>query len=450
MIGDNEKHRKSSKYNLEILLGFLVSLFLIGSCLQSDSKSDNSKQASESTTEVEPPKIYKYGFDVSANHFEKVPIKKNQFIANILSDHGIGFDLIHTLEQKARDVFSVTKLRAGKDLVLVKSDECENAHCVIYEPNKFSYVKYDLTDSVNVEIIEKEVVTKIKTTSGIVESSLWNALENDIFRDLLVDKMEDALSWSVNFYAVQAGDQFKLIYEEKYIDDEPAGIGRVFGAYYENEKPHYAVYYENEGYKGFYDLEGRPTKKGFLKTPVKASRISSRFNKNRFHPILKRRKAHLGTDYAAAYGTPIRAVGNGVIEIASYTRGNGKYVKMRHDNIYQTQYLHMSRFAKGIKRGVKVSQGQTIGYVGSTGLATGPHVCFRFWKNGRQIDHLRENFPPPDPMKEEELPKFNIVKEEIQFELDRIKIDGGDALTSINADAGKENQNAALLVQNLK
>ncbi len=445
MRGENDKKKKASKFNLEIILGFLVSLFLIGSCLQSDTKSIAShKQIAEKIVEL--PKEYLYGFDKSTHVFEKVPIKKNQFIANILSNHGIGFSLINTLEQKAKDVFSVTKLRAGKDLVLVKSDECSEAYCVIYEPDRFSYVKYDLRDSVNVEIIEKEVETKIKSTSGIVSSSLWNALAQDTFRDLLVDKMEDALSWSVNFYSVQAGDKFKLIYEEKWIDDEPAGIGRVFGAYYENEKPHYAIYYENEGYKGFYDLEGRPTKKGFLKTPVKASRISSRYNMNRYHPILKRRRPHYGTDYAAAYGTPIRAVGNGVIEIASYTRGNGKYVKMRHDKVYQTQYLHMTRFAKGIKRGVKVSQGQTIGYVGSTGLATGPHVCFRFWKNGKQVDHLRENFPPPDPMKAEELPKFMLVKDEIQFELDRIKIVEDPALTYNE----EEDQNSALLAENLK
>ena len=445
MIGDNAKHKKVSRYNLEIILGFLVSLFLIGSCLQSDSKSDEPEKIIAEHN-VELPKELLYGFDKSSNYFEKVPIKKNQFIANILSNHGVGFSLINELERKAKDVFSVTKLRAGKDLVLVKSDECSGAYCVIYEPDKFSYVKYDLRDSVNVEIVEKDVVTKIKTTSGIVTSSLWNALENDIFRDLLVDKMEDALSWSVNFYAVQKGDQFKLIYEEKYIDDKPAGIGRVFGAYYENEKPHYAIYYENEGYKGFYDLEGRPTKKGFLKTPVKASRISSRYNRNRFHPILKRRRPHLGTDYAAAYGTPIRSVGNGTVELVSYTKSNGKYVKIRHDKTYQTQYLHMSKFARGMKRGVKVSQGQTIGYVGSTGLATGPHVCFRFWKNGKQIDHLRENFPPPDPMKKEEIPKFNIVKEEIRSELDRITIDNEASLTY----TPEEDTSSELLVENIK
>lgn len=162
--------------------------------------------------------------------------------------------------------------------------------------------------------------------------------------------------------------------------------------------------------------------KGFLKAPVKASRISSYYNLNRFHPILKRRRPHLGTDYAAPHGTPIQAVGDGVVSIASYTNGNGNYVKIKHDDTYQTQYLHMSGFADGIRAGSHVKQGQTIGYVGSTGLATGPHVCFRFWKNGRQVNHLRLNFPPPEPLPESELAKFNEQRDVYLKQLDEIVI----------------------------
>jgi murein DD-endopeptidase MepM/ murein hydrolase activator NlpD len=164
---------------------------------------------------------------------------------------------------------------------------------------------------------------------------------------------------------------------------------------------------------GYFDPEGRPMKKAFLKSPVAYSRISSRYNPRRFHPIQKRVKPHLGTDYAAPRGTPIRAVADGTVTKASYTRGNGVYVKIRHDRTYETQYLHMTRYAKGIAPGVRVSQGQTIGYVGSTGLATGPHVCFRFWKNGRQVNHLRENLPPPEPMAKEELPDYFAARDRI-------------------------------------
>lgn len=225
------------------------------------------------------------------------------------------------------------------------------------------------------------------------------------------------------FITRKKNDKYKLVYEREYIDGSPVGIGRLVGAYYKNaDHDYYAVFYENEKYAGFYDLEGRPTKSGFLRAPVKFSRISSSFNLNRYHPILKRRRPHFGTDYAAAYGTPIMAVANGVITKASFTRGNGNYVKIKHDKTYQSQYLHMSRFAKNIKPGTNVIQGQTIGYVGSTGLATGPHVCYRFWKNGKQINHLKENFPPAEPMPQAELDMFFEARNSIVKLLDGIPL----------------------------
>lgn len=164
-------------------------------------------------------------------------------------------------------------------------------------------------------------------------------------------------------------------------------------------------------------------KKVFLKSPVKYSRISSRFNPRRFHPVLKRVKAHLGTDYAAPYGTPIYAVANGVVTKASRTKGNGNYVKIRHDKVYETQYLHMRRFAKGVTPGIQVKQGQVIGYVGSTGLATGPHVCFRFWKHGRQVNHLGLNLPEPEPMESSELPQFYVIRDSLKSILEKIELE---------------------------
>lgn len=368
-------------------------------------------------------KNQKFGFDLDVFSMEPLRIAKNQVIGNILSDYGIPHTKIALLETKAKDIFSVRKIRSEKDLILVREDECGDPFCFVYEPDPFHYVLYDIRDSVSVNMVEKEVETIVKTASGKLETSLWNAMTERGFSPSLIDKMEDALAWSVDFFHVQVGDEFKLIYEEQYVDGKPVGIGRLLGAYYKNNLEHYAIYFENENYKGYYDLEGRATKKAFLKSPVKYSRISSRYNLNRFHPVLKRRKPHLGTDYAAARGTPIRAIGNGVVVKASYTRGNGKYVKIKHDGVYQSQYLHMSGFAKGIRSGYHVSQGQVIGYVGSTGLATGPHVCFRFWKHGKQIDFLKQNFPPPKPMDESDLPVYFEARDKITFLLDRISID---------------------------
>ena len=366
----------------------------------------------------------KYGFDLTKYSVDTVELTRSKLLGDILLSYGIDYRQIAELERKSKDVYSVRSLRSGKPLSVLTEIETGKAKCVIYEPNPFQYVAYDFRDSVSVRLLEKDYVSCIETASGTVESSLWQAMKDRGLNPYLIDHMEDALEWSVDFFHTSNGDEFKLVYEQKYIEGKPVGIGNLLGAYYKNNLEHYAIFFEDDSYSGFYDEEGRPTRKAFLKSPVKSSRISSFFSYSRFHPILKRRRPHLGTDYAAPYGTPIRAVANGVVETAGYTKGNGRYVKIKHDRTYQTQYLHMSKFAKGIRAGVHVKQNQTIGYVGSTGLATGPHVCFRFWKNGRQINHLRENFPSPEPMNEESLVRYFDVKDQMVSLLQQIEVSG--------------------------
>ena len=239
----------------------------------------------------------------------------------------------------------------------------------------------------------------------------------------LIASMENALGWSVDFYHIQKGDSFQLIYERKYVDGEPLGIQRLVGARYTSGTTVYnSILYKGTDYEGYFDLEGRPMKKAFLKAPVEYARTSSHYSLNRFHPILKINKAHFGTDYAAPCGTPIRAVADGRIEASCYKGGNGNYVKIRHDKVYETQYLHMSRFGPGIHPGVLVKQGQTIGYVGQTGLATGCHVCFRFWKNGKQVDPLKEKMPPPSVMDPTRMPGYIEYSKLIKDQLDNILI----------------------------
>lgn len=430
----DKSYFSSKSFWLDSILSFAIALGIFFSIQWKQPHIQPSSEVQSNTTAVVNVPTQKFGFDLSQFYFEPLKIAKNQVIGSILSDYGVPHQKIALLESKAKDIFSVRKIRSEKDLIMVREDECDNPFCFVYEPDPFHYVVYDLRDDVNVEMVEKEVVTYVKTASGKLETSLWNAMIERGFSPALIDKMEDALAWSVDFFHVQVGDEFKLIYEEQFVDGKPVAIGKLLGAYYKNNLEHYAIYFENDNYNGFYDLEGRATKKAFLKSPVKYSRISSRYNLNRFHPVLKRRKPHLGTDYAAAHGTPIRAIGNGVVIRASYTRGNGKYVKIKHDGVYQSQYLHMSGFAKGIRSGQHVSQGQVIGYVGQTGLATGPHVCFRFWKHGKQIDFLRQNFPPPKPMDDADLPEFFESRDQMVFLLDRISInkrDGNGMLASI-------------------
>ena len=366
-----------------------------------------------------------FGFDTGNYHLSTYRVNKVEVVGEILSENGIGGDVIHLLEQKAKDIFKVTNLRPGREYHIVRQDSCSKACALVYEPSPLHYVVYDLRDSVSINLYERAFETCVETASGEIETSLWNTLSERGVNPAIIDKMEDALASSVDFYHTQKGDKFKVVFEKKYIDGQEIGMGKLIGAYYKNESgDHYSVLYENGDFNGYYDYQGRPARSSFLKSPVKFTRISSGFNMRRFHPIRRKTIPHLGTDYAAPYGTPIRAVADGVVEEAAYTGNNGRYVKIKHDKVYQTQYLHMQGYAKGVKRGTRVRQGQTIGYVGSTGLATGPHVCFRFWKNGRQVNHLREVFQPAKPMPEAELPTFFQHRDKIKEMLDRIPLAG--------------------------
>ncbi len=365
-------------------------------------------------------KNYKFGFNLNDFHVSQATIEPNQFLADILLLHKVDYQTVAELAEKAKPVFDVRSLRAGKAYYILNADTSDRADYFIYEPNAISYVVYDIRNR-EVTRTDREITRVKKTASGTISSSLWKTMMDQNLDYELAAKMEDALAWSVDFHHIQPGDLFKAYYEELYVDEVRVGVGDLHAAYFRNSNnDYYAIKYANENYDGFYDLEGRPMKKVFLKAPVKYTRISSRYNLSRFHPVLRRVKAHLGTDYAAPYGTPIYAVANGVVTKASYTKGNGNYVKIRHDKIYETQYLHMQGFAKGISSGVQVKQGQVIGYVGSTGLATGPHVCFRFWKNGKQVNHLNLNLPEPEPMAREELPDYFIVRDSLKEILDLI------------------------------
>jgi murein DD-endopeptidase MepM/ murein hydrolase activator NlpD len=364
----------------------------------------------------------KYGFALDTFQMLKREIRPGQFLADILLAQQVDYPSIEKIVQNADGIFDVRQLRAGKNYVILTKDSTQRADYFIYEPSPYSYYVMHLKDDFKVEKHEKEVEKRIQTAGGVIESSLWNAMANSGASWELIAEMEDALQWSIDFHYVQKGDQFKLVFEEDYIEGEPVGVGAVHAAYYNTGgKEYHAVYFEETEHAGFYDLEGRPMKKSFLKSPVKYSRISSHFNLNRFHPILKRRRPHLGTDYAAPYGTPISAVGDGVVIQASYTNGNGNFVKIKHDDVYQTQYLHMQKFAAGIAPGAHVRQGDVIGYVGATGLATGPHVCFRFWMNGKQINHLSLNFPPPEPLPEADLPRFQQLRDQYLKMLNEIE-----------------------------
>nr|WP_256534326.1 peptidoglycan DD-metalloendopeptidase family protein [Lewinella sp. JB7] len=311
-------------------------------------------------------------------------------------------------------MLDVRNLRAGRTYELLDDADTPGPDFLVYAPTVYRYLRLDLQNTGRDEYVERPVTISERLAAGVIESSLWNAMVGAGHSYALTDKMEDALQWSVDFYHVQPGDAFQLVYEQEYVHDEAAGFGKVRAARYSTGgKDIYAFYFESEDgeQSGYYGLDGQPMKSTFLKAPVRYSRISSSYNLRRFHPVQRRVKPHLGTDYAAPYGTPIVAVADGTVSRAGRTGGNGIFVKLHHDKRFDTQYLHMQRRAPGIVVGKRVQQGEVIGYVGSTGLATGPHVCFRFWDNGKQVDHTKMDFQDNEPMPENYLPEFFTVRD---------------------------------------
>jgi len=351
-------------------------------------------------------------------------IEKNEFLSDMLSAYNIENSTVLKLAEKAEDVYSVRYLAAGHPYsVFCLKDSLQTARYFVYQVNPIDYVVYDLGDSLNVYKGKRKVTTKTVSLSGTINSSLYETFENEGADPALAVKLAHIFAWTIDFYSIQKGDWFKIVYDQNYIKGEPVESGSISSAVFSHKGETFTAYYfqpdsTEEGQ--YFNEEGKSLRKAFLKAPLKFSRISSRFTMKRFHPVQKRWKAHLGTDYAAPTGTPIIATANGVVTESKYTRFNGNYVKIRHNKTYTTQYLHMSR--RAVKSGQQIMQGQVIGYVGNTGLATGPHVCYRFWKNGRQVDPLREKFPPATPVEQKYMPQFRQVVDSSNVLLDDLTI----------------------------
>ncbi|MFD2247074.1 peptidoglycan DD-metalloendopeptidase family protein [Pontibacter ruber] len=377
-----------------------------------------------------PPKIEKKPapvvFGIATDSLEIVEgiVERGENLSEILENYNITPTTIDALAKKARDVYNVRRISANRNYILLHAqDSAQTAQYFIYEPSEVEYVIFDLRDTLAVTKVKREVEVVEKTIAGMIQSSLFESMLAAGGSPQLVNAFADIYAWRLNLSQLQPGDHFKLIYEEKVVNGSTIGFGKIKAAYFEHEgKPLYAIGLDQGKGITYYDQDGKSLKKAFLREPLEFSRISSRFSKSRFHPVQRRYKPHLGTDFAARRGTPIRTVGDGVVLEAAYTSGNGYYVKIKHNKTYTTQYLHMSKFAKGIRRGARVHQGQTIGYVGSTGLATGPHLCYRFWKNGRQVDALRVKLPLAEPINKKQKAVFTALKEEVMQKMEAINL----------------------------
>ena len=381
----------------------------------------------------EPEPVLVYGIDAEGLEIEEGEVERNQFLHNILFPHGVSAQQLDDIGRRLKDTFDVRYMKAGKKYTLLLNDDsAKTARYFIYEIDNTDYVVYEFDSAVSAYRGVKPTITETRQTGGVINSSMYLTLDEQEASPTLAIELSEVYAWAVDFYRIQKGDWFKVIYDEKFVDGKSIGVSKIHGAVFNHYgQDYYAVWFEHEDQIGdYFDQNNNCCRATFLKAPVKFSRISSRYTLKRFHPVQKRWKAHLGTDYAAPYGTPIVSTANGTVVEAQFSKYNGNYVKVKHNSTYTTQYLHMQKIASGVRRGVQVQQGQVIGYVGSTGLATGPHVCYRFWQNGRQVDALRVKLPPAEPVKEEYKELYEQTRDKMMERLDAITIEELERLAS--------------------
>ena len=402
-----------SQLTAHSLLLIVLSLFLF-SCGSSGNNETTEKKENKKHKEPE----FLYGICIDNYDVVVDTIRKNQFLSNIMLKQNVNYNTITHIEKNHRKTFDIRKIKPGqKHTFLISHDSIAQAVFWIYEINKIDYAVFSLTDSLNAWIGHKEVTTKIETIEGTIESSLWNAVAATGGDQNITMELSDIYQWTVDFFGIQPGDAFKVVYENIYIKDECIGMGKILASYLNNAgSEHYAYYFEQNGKGEYFDKEGANLRKAFLKAPLNYRRISSTFSNARKHPVTKVVRPHHGVDYAAPTGTPVVTIGDGtVIEKGWDKKGGGNYIKIKHNSTYTTTYMHLNGFAKGIQKGSKVKQGQLIGYVGSTGMSTGPHLDFRLNKNGKYINPLTFESPSSEPVSEANKAAFEEFVKTIEF-----------------------------------
>jgi len=368
---------------------------------------------------VAEPKLL-YGLKADSFHIEEGTVLRNQNLSDILTDRGVSAQSVDQLAKNSVAVFDVRKMKAGNRYTMFYSrDSNRRPIYLAYENNSIDYYLYSLTGSLMVTAGKQKVTSKRQTASGVINSSLWNAIKESHISPLLAVQLSDIYAWTIDFFAIQRGDQFTVIYDEDFVNGESIGPGKIYSASFtQGGTDFYAIRFTQEDGDSFFDQKGNSLRKSFLKAPLKFSHISSRFSNNRMHPVLRIVRPHHGVDYAAATGTPVYTIGDGVVLQKSYQpAGGGNFVKIRHNSVYSTSYMHLSKFAAGLKAGAHVRQGEVIGYVGATGLASGPHLDFRVYMGGTPVDPLTVKSPPAEPVKPANLAKFNVLRDSVLQQL---------------------------------
>lgn len=407
----------------EILISIVLTIITIFILIEFTTINEPSKSEEVVIHEIEEElPVLSYGIPVDSFNIVSGKIRRNQSLSKLLIKQGVSAKTIDQIA-KLKDTFDVRKIRSGHlyKLFLTK-DSIPNLSYFVYEHTLTDYVVIKFTDSLEIFVNEKPTTIQKKMASGTIESNLWDAMVKNDINPMMSIELSEIYAWSIDFFGLQKGDQFYVIYEESFLDDSiSTGIERIHGALFNHQnKDFYAIYFIQDERGSFFDDDGNSLRREFLKAPLKFNRISSRFSKARFHPVLKIYRPHSGIDYAAPRGTPVFSVGDGfVIKKGYQKKGAGNYIKIKHNSVYTTQYAHLQGFAKGLKNGDHVKQGQLIGYVGSTGYSTGPHLDFRFFKNGEAVDPLKVDAPPVEPIKKVNKEEFDKIKDAFMLELNQ-------------------------------
>jgi len=383
---------------LKHLLLALTTLLCLVSC-------SNEPKEEEPIIEDQPALKIEYGYTLNDFNVVRDTIRPGDTFGGILSENGVSQSKIFEVANTFKDSFDVRRIVVGKPYVLLNSkDSLNQTQVFIYEKNKVDYAIVDFRDTISVSLDSKPITVVEKEATGVITSSLSQTMADKNLSPYMTDRLANIYAWTINFFKLQQGDNFKVVYTEKYINDTiPAGLGDIKAVVFEHRgRPIYAFNYQPSDTSDlgpdFYDEEANNLRRAFLKSPIKFNyRISSRYNlKRRIAYYGYKVRPHKGTDFAAAVGTPILATADGIVTKAERRGGNGIYVRIKHNDTYETQYLHMKKY--NVRKGDYVRQGDVIGWVGMTGNTAGPHVCYRFWKNGRQVDPFQEDLPASKPL----------------------------------------------------
>ncbi len=404
--------------NKTIHFSFILLLIL---SLASSCQLFQKKETPAPVVEMKEP-VKKYGFLLDSFNVVDGTVGQGQHLSSILTGYGVGLGTIDTLAKLSVGKFDLRKIREGNNYTLFQSnDSLKKPLFFVYEISPINYAVFQLSDSLQVYTGEKEVSYRMMTAQGVIESSLWNTMKANKLDPMLALKMEEIYAWTVDFFGLQKGDRFRLIYDEIFVDSVSIGINNIHAAQFDfYGKELYAFRFQQNDTIGYYNEKGENLQKAFLKAPLKFYRISSGFSSGRMHPVLRIVRPHHGVDYAAPKGTPVMSIGQGIVVSKGWAGGGGNTIKIKHNSVYTTSYMHLSGYADGIFQGARVQQGQVIGYVGSTGLSTGPHLDFRVYKGGSAVNPLTIESPPAKPVDPKYMPEYTVLKDSLLKDLQKI------------------------------